>query len=862
MPPHKRVLTLISFACMWSLLAAIAQADTNAGRPLWRFFDARSMGAADVTRAVQFDERGLLYAANELGLLSFDGSTWSLTTTGPVPTPIHTVLNLGNGTWLAGGPQVLGTFSPTSLGTHAWRPYPGTANDSNSFDDSVLSLIRHQDSIYVITDRAVLSADDGLLSSIFEGSLTGFSYTAPSDDLVVATESDLIRIAGEKSTTIQTPPEWAAVVPVCALTDAHGKTVIVTQRSGPFTIAIVDDVLSMTPLWEVLPAALETKIVTAALQSEDGTFVFGTHDGAVIQLNSDGSVVTSLDERNGFKVGSIHALAARADGNLFAFFDEGAAWMNLADPRRVWDSVNGLEGSVSALSHDRDTVFASTNRGLYRTASGHRMREVPGAGSRPILTLNTFRRSNMQGHTSLLVGRDDGLFDYFDNQLRQISTIKPSVVFVSRTQPTRIAVGTMNSIALFEFDSGDWQDLGVLGPKSSHAVTDITETPEGDLLAVLTDNTVIRFVADQWLGDGQLDKLVPASTQTFSRKSRANARPRFATDGDSIHLFLPESGLMWDLRTERFKADTNLATQVAKIPSEVMPSWHSAARSDDLLWLQSHANSYVMKTNTAALIQLPFPTNGTRLFNSVLINQQSKSILFATPNGVMALPANWPDLASQNAPLARLSLRGISLDGDKFYNGEGLHPAVTLSSRVSNLTLDLGILDWGTSCSQADLKLEFLQSSRSAKSVPVNSRCTATLPSTELSNFSGNFAVRLTHNGEPVSTSLDLDLRTSTAWYAGVAGPIGLALLLAGASIAGGQKARRVWPEPARRYLCLFSGLCLCLAIAISINTAYQVESVNSFASWFVGLALVSLFLPIYTEILMRLGDRSWKPAR
>lgn len=869
MMPLKKLLSVVALACVLPLFATPIQADVNSGRPLWRLFDARHMDTAGLTQAAQFDERGLLYAANARGLLSFDGTNWRLTTTGPVPAAIHSILNLGNGTWLAGGPQRLGTFSPTSLGTHAWQSYPGLVDDGATFADSVLSLLQHQNSIYVITDRNVLVADDDKLSSVFEGDLTGFWFTASPTEFVVATASGLIRITGDKTVPIETPAEWAAIVPVHALDDATGTTIVVTRRSGLFRVAVDNDVLRMTPLWEVLPNALETKIVTAAVQNKDGSFVFGTQTGDVIHLNSDGHLVTSMDERNGFKVGPIHALTARADGNLFAFFDEGAAWINLDDPVRVWDSINGLKGSVRALSLDDSTVYAGTNRGLYRSTAGHRMREVTDVDSTPILTLNVFNRSSMKGHTSLLVGREDGLFDYFDNQLRAITDVTPTEVFVSRTQPTRIAVGTDTSISLFEFERGDWIDLGALGPKTSSPITDFTETPEGDLLVVLDDNTVFRFVADQWLGATKLNELTPASSQTSPRKPRTNAHPTFATDGDNIHLFLPDAGLMWDIRTERFTTDTDLATQFAKVSSRGpsmspnmgragMPSWHSAARQDNLLWLQSHAGSYVMQTDNSDLIQLPLQTNGTRFFNSVLIDQQSSSVLFATPDGITALPVNWADLARAKKSLAKLSLRGITLNGVRLYGGEGPFPPVTISGGVSSLILDMGILDWKTSCGQGDLSMEFLQSGRLVTSAPVNSKCTATVPAADLPSFVGEFSVRLTYNSAPVSSPIDLIIRTTTPWYAGPTGVIGLALLLAGASIAGGQKARRVWPEPTRRYLALFSGLLVCLAIAININTPDNLESLKSIASWFIGLAFIAFFLPIYTEILMRLGDRNW----
>lgn len=862
--------------CVWPALTEFASAEVHSGRPLWRLFDARHTGAADVTRTATFDERGLVYAANESGLLSFDGTSWSITSTGPNSLPIHAILNLGDGIWLAGGPSVLGTFAPTAQGTHTWRPLSeinvtdGNSENTKKFEDAVLSMFQHDDNTYVITDRNVLllkgdapsPVSSVIFDVIFNGAPTGFSFTI-GPDLFIDNDANLIRINNNKTNDIPAPAGWSTLNPIDAFVDADGNTIIATQRSGLFKATSDNGVLSLAPLWEILPPALETEEVTTAVRHEDGSFVFGTTKGSVLHLDPNGETVRSLEKRNGFYAGSVRTMAVRDDGNLIAFFDGGAVWLDLTDTRRVWDSKNGLVGSVTALALGSESVFAGTDSGLYRTGSGHRMRQIIDVGPNPILTLNVFKRSNIQAHTSLLIGREDGLFDYFDNRLQPILGDAPRTVFISRTQPARIAVGLRNAITLFEFEQGGWTDLGTLGPPTSHAVVDITETPEGDLLAVLTDGTIMRFLADQWLSEKQLEDVTPVDVQTFSRKVVRNSRPVFAADGDNIHLFLPQSGLKWDLRAEQFRADTELATELTRIHEVKPPLWHSAARSADRLWLQSHGKSFVMETDPVRLTQLPLVANGTYRFNSISIDAKSRRVLFATPDGISAIPADWSNASRHKRALPPLSLRKMSIDGQELYGGEGPLPTITISTVTSSLTLNIALLNWPTLCGDGHHDLDILQSGATIRTIPVGPDCKITLSGAgDLNALEGAIDLRLVHNTEPVSTNFSIKVEAVTPWFVGGTIPVTLAILFAALSVAGGQKTRRVWPEPIRRYMALLSGLCLCFAGALSLDSILLTGGFLAVAGWLASLLTVAFLLPIFAEVIMRLGDRYSPSAR
>lgn len=845
---HRPALYAFCLCAVGLLATSHAVSEPHTGRALWHIFDARDIGAAGLTRGVSIDSRGIFYGANESGLVTFDGINWDITYAGTARSSLHTILALGDGRWLAGGPKTLGTFTPTPQGTLQW-----TEDTEAGLEDNVLNLVRHDGDVYVITDRAILIRDTEGLRTLFEGSPTGFAFTLGSDFLVAA-GGKILNVSREGSKTVELSPEWDALSPVAALTSAQHALIIVTRRSGLYGISVKSNSLAIEPIWPVLPVALEAEIITAALRHQDGSYVFGTASGALLQLDSEGKVIRALDRQNGFYTGPIHALASRPDGNLIAFYDGGAVWLDLSDQIRTWDSVNGLPGTVTAVSSDTAAVYAGTNLGLFRSLSGHRMRQVLEAGDIPVKTLNVFRRSDMPGHTSLLVGRNDGLFDLFDRQFQPIVSAMPRVVHISRMQPSRVAVGISNAIEILEFDQGEWIELGALGPETLSAVSDIAESTEGDLLVVLEDGTLKRFVADTWLGTGQLADASPVDTQTFPNRPLPGLRPFFTSGDDTTHLFLNGSALVWNSRSERFESDTRLTTQLAGFYGDEVPLWYAATRTDDTLWLQAHRNSFKLSYMDMQITQLPRATNGTESSKSIFLSPTFKQAYFATPDGLFSLPMISPDSDSLSGYLPHLVLRRVAADKDVLYDGEGTTPALAISEGNQTLMLHFAVLEWHTRCEGGELHLEVLERGSVVATRPLTSKCSVTFSNSDINRLNGTHSFRLTLDGKPVTTPIDLTIETFTPWYARSFIAFGLAFVFAGLSVFGGRNERSVWPEPLRRYLAVASGLSICLALAIAFSAIQLFNGAMIF--WLGALLVTSIVLPIFSGNIMRFGDR------
>lgn len=846
-------LTTLLLSLIWVPIT-LAQEAPHTGRALWRVYDTRETGAMQTTYEITFDDRGILYAANDAGLVSFDGMTWNTYDAGLKQIPIQSILPLGDGAWLTGGAQSLGIFRPTQNGGLNWEVILEQIEDSSSTRKGVLSIILTETGPLVITDQSVYLWQDEGLTKVYSGLPTGLGFHIK-EGTVFSIEGGLALFSNGESKELLPPPRWKDLEPVSFFTSSSGEVILLTKRSGLFFISFEDQKYDIRPMWDALPSFIETSNVTAGANYGDTTFLLGTDTGALVHLNSDGAVIRSLDKRNGLHSNAIHGIDVRSDGNAFAFFDGGFVWLDLRDLHRTWDQKNGLPIAVNAIARDGAYVYAGTGAGLYRSLSGSRMRPINSVGTSPINALNVFKRSSMENHSSIILSRSNGVFDLFDDKLTEITDTKPTALFISKTQPSRIAIGTKNSIRLFEFRRSEWRDVSRLGEIKEAAVSDFAETADGTLLATYENGVVEMFPADKWLGDGNLNNVDPISYQTFSRRVTEDSNPHFATTEDQIHLFNIGPPLKWDDREQKFTIDINLSTQIAQTFSDTYPTWYSAAQNRNTLWLQTDRGTYAISPSGNTTEKLPRSLDGTPQYNGVFIDEVTESVLFGTPDGITSIP----DTVAAERPLAQLNLRNISIDGLNIYQGEGPFESIPLTRSDKAATLTFSVLDWPTQCTNSGTIIEItgLNDSRMTAHT-VDNKCAVSINANFLELGQTQLTAQMLHMGNPLTSQLQVDFEVSKPWLNGSWIPFILGVTLSMITIIGQPKSRLMWPETIRRPLSLTSGLYLILSITLMAGIIQPPTSVAVWLFWFFGLASTSLFLPVFSTALKRLSNNQF----
>ena len=855
------------------------------GRPMWRSFDPRDTGAGELTYASAVDDKGIVYSANEAGLQSYDGVSWRLLPHTPQSRGITSILALDRapwlkGSWLTGGSNGLGIYTPDNTGLLNWTPINLPGRPGISAEESpatVHRLVAVEDAIYIISNAGVFTLDADGVSEPHESSSTGlhtgFSYI-DDDAVVFEVEDGLIKMTKDNYHALTLPPRWSELTPVAVFNTKDLGQILVTERSGVFVLETSDSSLTLSPLWDEIPPPLDSAKVLASAALQTGGLIFGTNAGALLHFSLSGRLITRLDSRAGFHAGPVRSISTGPADNVFGFFDGGAVWFNTNDPLRVWDILNGLEKPVTAVAVDSNRVYAGTTAGLYQSVSNGRMRHVPELGDVPIRSLYLFQRSSMRGHTSLIISTARRLVDYADNGVTTLYEGQPSAVFISRTQPTRIAVGFSTLVRLFDFDRSEWTDVGPLGTAFKSPITDFTETADGDLLVVLKDGSVISFAADEWLKGQNLEQAKPLWTQPSPRHPGFDAAPHFSATPDTIRLFMTGAALQWDYKNARFQTDTSLATEFSRLSYPEFPRWYAAKQTAEALWLQTSTGSYVMPTKLPettpeiipSLIALPIATRGTASYSDIAFYQRTDRMMFATADGLTSYPrqvllaSTSSVTASQAKPsLPALHIRKIVVDDQTVYDGNGSQPQITVRSTNDEVLLHLAVLDWQTACSDGQLIIE--SAALPNTKVAVGPDCTATIAINDFANQTSDINLRLMVDGQTVTQDARLNIKISRPLISSPLLPVILGVALGLWVIFNRLSATQAWPESIQRYAALTSGLFILLAIAQVLGISIAPDSVLSAIAIWLGVLFIAFVVPVFAEILLQASARvmTWK---
>lgn len=828
-----------------------AQEPVHTGRPVWQAYDTRTTNGARVTYQAVLSDNGPIVAANDAGLLTFDGLHWRRFEAGPERRPLRALAPLANDSWLVGGTQTLGTFTPDPKIGLVWHDLLAEFDQEQvPIFDAIHGIVFSDDRPIILTDRSVLVLSEGSLTETVSDAPTGFAFSVD-DALYVETGPTLLRLDENDSVPIATPTSWTDLTPRTVLKDSSGSHVLVTQRSGLFTLSVSSDALQLTPLWEALPLPLDVASVSAAAFLSDDSVILGTESGGLVHLGQDGSTRFNLDKRSGFRAGTIRQITPLADGSLMVFHDGGAIWLGMQTGLRLWDSVNGLSAPVISVATDDAVTYAGTEDGLYRSLSGHRMAPSVEAGPGPIQVLKRFNRSAMRGHTSLLIGTPYGLYDFYDGQLELIEATPPLAVHISTDRPSRIAVARETGIALIDYENGSWLNTGTLSAPDTASAQALTEAADGTLVAAFSDGTIKTYSSDQWLNDDVAIDPPPLKTQAI-QSSESDALPIFAGQGDDIHLLSSGTQLEWNPRTESFVETSVFDTVLAKDSTH----WVSATKTRNAIWAQTQEGGVVIGLDDDAFsIPLPRLTGGTADYGVTAYDAENDRVFLGSAEGLFEFSGA---LTFANKPLGQNpapTVAQIQVNDDTVFSGHGDVGPIELPSENSVLKVSLAALHWGFTCNTATLVMKKTASEEVLTTELLTSACDADLKGVWQPSGATDYTFEIQRDGKSIAEPMTLGIAIIEPWVSKFWVPLALSILIATIAIFGSQATRRRWPEPIIRYLALLSGFLLLWAVGVGTNLITPSTTVRGVGLQLSSLSVAALIMPLIVEGLMRVSE-------
>jgi len=439
------------------LLICRLQAQNTIALPGIFNFSHNTYSAGTQNWNIAQDKNGVLYFANNEGLLTFDGTYWK-TYRLPNRSIVRSVKIADDGRIYVGGQQEFGYFSPNQKGDLQYTSLLNLVPEQQREFADVWHIVTWKNQVFFRSGKRIFQYNNGVITCF---NSIHWSFLGVSDGLLIAKEYDKGYLKFDNG--VWTPflvngqSIDNALHAITFLPFGADTTLFITNKKGLFFITRNGFVPFKSP---DLDEVVSKFIYSAALIDHDLVALATNHGGCYI-VNRAGQIVQHFSKEDGLQNNNILSIFVDRDKNIWLGLDNGIDFIayNKAIKHITPETGDVSSGYTAYIFNNH--LYLGTSAGLY---------QVPINGTNPDLghvkgTIKPVANSIGQVwglnevNGMLLMGHNDASFivtpesaTHLDNttgfwNFHPMYPVVPSSI---------MAAGSYNGIVFYEYSNGQY----------------------------------------------------------------------------------------------------------------------------------------------------------------------------------------------------------------------------------------------------------------------------------------------------------------------------------------------------------------------------------------------------------------------
>lgn len=308
--------------------------------------------------AVTQDAQGLVYVANNNGVLQYDGVAWRVI---EVSQWVRSLATDAQGTVYVGAIGDLGYLEAGPKGSLRYASLLEFIPEEDRDFTEIWATLATRDGVY-FQSRERLFRWDGREMRVWRSRGDGFhtAFSVRGQLFVREIRQGLKTVVGND---LRFVPGGEDFRPVFMMVPYDAKRILIGMRSG----FVVYDGRTFEPLPTAFDHRLNTDLKLyhgAALP--DGTFALATHGGGVLIMNRRGHIVQQLNEASSFPENWVNYVFTDRQGGLWAALNaKGVVRADVPSQLTVFDKRHGLDGFIHAYVRHEGRLLVATSTGLF-----------------------------------------------------------------------------------------------------------------------------------------------------------------------------------------------------------------------------------------------------------------------------------------------------------------------------------------------------------------------------------------------------------------------------------------------------------------------------------------------------------------
>jgi len=441
--------------CTWALLLlfTITSGQNTIGMPDIVNYSIQVTKGAQ-SRQVRQDKKGVLYFANNEGVLTFNGVKWK---TYPLPNKsiVRCIAFGPDGKLYAGGQDEFGYFEPTTSGSLRFHSLKNLLPASDRSFTDVWDIVFYQGGVFFEVSGKVFLINNSH-TTVYKN-ISGIFMSKWGDKLIA---QDFSRGLLVFKSGMWVPFTTSSDIPmgsyITSLTELSADSAMVTtQKDGIYLLHGTTVKKIHSPFLDKLAAM---NISTSAMVN-DVHIAIGTNLGGCHIIDKQGNLVRSFTRKEGLQNNNILRVFLDKEKNLWLGLDNGIDFIayNNAIKHIYPEYLN--EGSGYASFIHNNELYIGTSNGLYK-APLYNVKDLSyiKADFTPIQNSKgqVWNLSEVNGR--LLMGHHEGAFIIDDNKATPIDNEKVGFwafqPFYNVLPSSVMIAGTYNGINFYDYRDG------------------------------------------------------------------------------------------------------------------------------------------------------------------------------------------------------------------------------------------------------------------------------------------------------------------------------------------------------------------------------------------------------------------------
>ncbi|MCF0072895.1 ATP-binding protein [Dyadobacter sp. CY261] len=642
----KHILLLVALATSPHIFAQIASRPLHAvweqSVPFISKYTPDDYKAAMQNWALVQSDNGIIYTANNFGVLEFDGSRWKLikTTEG---NPVRSLAKDASGRIYVGGSGEIGYLAPNGRNEMVFHSLKNKINRAYHDFGNVWFTFANRNSVYFVCDLHILEWSGGRFKVWRSGIGTlGFAWMIRDELYVGVSEVGLMKMGPD---SLKQAPGGAQFngMGLSALLPYGKSSMLAMGQSKQFYLYDGQSLKPFTTEHGVVGIA--DAVYHGALLS-NGLYALATTGTGLYLMDSSGHIRSNVSRKEGLTSDAVYYVFEDAEKDLWLATDNGISRLEINSPVRVLNENNGLDENPFDIEYFNDKIYAVNSKGLFQLnqfasngASKYRFQKIPGIDN---LTMHCQAIGNQ-----LVVSNYDGIFVLGTNG-RLDHVAKENVVrteeYHGETPPGHLFVG-LEGLGLTEliYTDGKWKP-GKKRMDFKGYAENFARGRGGNLFVNTRRNGIYELTWKD--GPNTLSEnftVIHHDTSTGLSSNKIRAMERV---GNTVYASTDEAAFRYEVQKRRFQKDSKLTAVMRRYQGAWINEIVEGGGGKMWFTLYDNSRSPVFQYDNGQIHELPVSGR----FSDALITKihdTGKGIVFLGSNKWIALfNEQW-----QNEPL-------------------------------------------------------------------------------------------------------------------------------------------------------------------------------------------------------------------